>query len=131
MRFALFLLALGLASPEDPEAMAHARKTYELSRQGKTAEAEQEIRESIRLAPENPLYHSALAGLVQKAGNLEEAKAEFEKALDSRTRRVPERVSARPSIVSRALNRWSGIPTCRTLPPWVFTLWVGPGWKCI
>ncbi len=83
MRFALFLLALGLASPEDPEAVAHARKSYELSRQGKTAEAEQEIRESIRLAPENPLYHSALAGLVQKTGNLEEAKAEFEQALDS------------------------------------------------
>ena len=50
-------------------------------KQGRLPEAEQEMREAIRLAPRNPLYHSALGGLLAKDEKLSEAKEELEKAL--------------------------------------------------
>jgi len=70
------------AIPETSEADVHARQSYALAREGRLPEAENEMQEAIRLAPQNPLYHSALAGLLSKGGKLDDAKAEFEKALD-------------------------------------------------
>ncbi len=83
MQFALALFGAGvIVWAQDMEALSHARQSYQLAQQGKTAEAEQEIREALRLEPANPLYHSALAGLLQKCDRVEESKAELEKAID-------------------------------------------------
>jgi tetratricopeptide (TPR) repeat protein len=83
MRFALAVFGAGvIAWSQDTQALSHARQSHQLSQQGKLAEAEQEIRESLRLEPANPLYHSALAGLLQKCDRLEESRSELEKAMD-------------------------------------------------
>jgi Flp pilus assembly protein TadD len=83
MRFALAVFGAGvIVWSQDLQALSHARQSYELAQQGKGAEAEQEIREALRLEPANPLYHSALAGLLQKEGRLEESKSELEKSID-------------------------------------------------
>jgi Tfp pilus assembly protein PilF len=68
--------------PETPQAETHARQSYVLAQEGRLPEAETEMQEAIRIAPQNPLYHSALAGLLSKGGKLHDAKSEFEKALD-------------------------------------------------
>jgi Flp pilus assembly protein TadD len=68
--------------PEASQAETHAHQSYALSQQGRLPEAEHEMREAIRLAPRNPLYHSALAGLLAKDKKLGEAQAELEKALE-------------------------------------------------
>lgn len=82
MRFPPLLFGAVLLLPaQDSPDVVHARKSYEYAGQGRTSDAEREIRESIRLAPESPLYRSALAGLLQSAGRMEEAKAEIEKAI--------------------------------------------------
>jgi tetratricopeptide (TPR) repeat protein len=83
MRLALAVFGSGIIVwSQDTQALSHARQSYEFAQQGKAAEAEQEIGEALRLEPANPLYHSALAGLLQKAGRLEESKSELEKAID-------------------------------------------------
>ena len=84
--FIFLLLAIRLFAGSDragaTQAEAHARQSYTLSQEGRLTEAESEMREAIRLAPREPLYHSALAGLLAKAGRLSDAGAELEKALD-------------------------------------------------
>jgi Tfp pilus assembly protein PilF len=67
----------------DPDAQSHARLSYEYLRQGHLVEAEREIRESIRLAPEDPLYHSALAGILKRSDRKAECATEYAKALDA------------------------------------------------
>jgi Flp pilus assembly protein TadD len=79
--FVLFLAVTHAQLPEAPEAETHARQSYSLAQQGQLPESEKEIQEAIRLAPQNPLYHSALAGLFLKEGKLKGAKDELEKAL--------------------------------------------------
>ena len=82
--FLLLFLPLLFAAAEradTSQAETHARQSYALSQQGRLPEAEQEMREAIRLAPRNPLYHSALGGLLAKDEKLSEAKEELEKAL--------------------------------------------------
>ena len=71
-----------LLAASDTDAQSHARQGYEYARQGQLANAERELRESIRLAPENGLYHSALAGILQRGSRLEESAAEYAKALE-------------------------------------------------
>lgn len=67
----------------DTEAQGHARQSYEYVRQGQFSEAEREIRESIRLVPDDPLYHSALAGILHRMNRLEECASEYSKALEA------------------------------------------------
>ncbi len=76
------------------DAQTHARQSYDHLRQGQLAEAEREIRESIRLAPDNPLYHSALAGILHRSQRLEECAAEYSKAFEG----LPENSSGRQKI---------------------------------
>ncbi len=65
----------------DTDAQSHARQSYEFVRQGQPQEAEREIRESIRLAPDDPLYHSALAGIFHRTRRLEAEAADIHAAL--------------------------------------------------
>lgn len=53
----VFLLAVA------DDAMTHARRSYALQTAGNHIQAEQELREAIRLDPQNPLFHSALSTL--------------------------------------------------------------------
>lgn len=79
----LLFIAFAAGEPaETSQAETHAHQSYTLAREGRLPEAESEMREAIRIAPQNPLYHSALAGLFSKGGKLNDAKSEFEKALD-------------------------------------------------
>jgi predicted Zn-dependent protease len=83
-RFVLAVLVpfLALAQPaNEQEASNHARQSYNLTREGRVLEAEAEMRDAIRLSPDNPLYHSALAGLLIEDQKLVDAKAELETAL--------------------------------------------------
>jgi Flp pilus assembly protein TadD len=83
MRVAAALLGISsIGWSQDSQALSHARQSYEFAQRGKTAEAEREIRGALQLEPGNALYHSALAGLLQKSDRLEESKSEFEKAID-------------------------------------------------
>lgn len=74
--------------------MAHARKAYSLARTGDVATAIEELKESARIAPNNPLYHSALGGMYERQGMLEEAVAEFREAvrLDSLNTKLSDRL---------------------------------------
>ncbi len=78
----------------DQDAEWHARQSYDYLRQGHLAEAEQDIRESIRLSPADPLYHSALAGILHRSHRLEECATEYSKALG----RLPENSTARQKV---------------------------------
>ncbi len=79
---AILLAAAWLAAQvEPPEAMALARKAFELARAGSAAEAEAALKEAARLAPANPLYRSALGGLLERAGRLEAAVDAFADAV--------------------------------------------------
>lgn len=71
---AAVILALLLQAP-DP--MVLAREAYELARSGKNAEAEQKMRQAISGAPNNPLLHSALGGLLARMNRTAEARDEF------------------------------------------------------
>ena len=66
---------------EPPEAMVRARHAYELARAGDTASAITELQDACRLAPRNALYRSALGGIYERAGKLEDAVAAFSEAV--------------------------------------------------
>jgi len=68
-------------APEPPEAMTHARRAYDLSREGKFDQAVADLSEAARLAPANPLYRSALGGLYERDGKLAQAAASFAEAV--------------------------------------------------
>jgi Flp pilus assembly protein TadD len=61
--------------------MSRARKAYDLARAGDVAAAILELTESARIAPRNPLYHSALGGMYERQGMMENAVLEFGEAL--------------------------------------------------
>ena len=65
-RIAILTLAIGMSAAEPPEAMQHARAGYERAKQGDLDGAAAEIRAAIKLAPENPLYFSALGGIAAR-----------------------------------------------------------------
>lgn len=77
----LFGATLSAQQPGQSEAEMHARQSFDFARQGLLSKAEGEMREAIRLSPRNPLYHSALAGVLSKDDHLSEAKTELESAL--------------------------------------------------
>jgi tetratricopeptide (TPR) repeat protein len=79
--FVGLICSLLAVAVEPPEAMQHARASYELAKRGDLAAAAEEMRISIRLAPENPLYLSALGGIVSRQGNLQEARECFSRAV--------------------------------------------------
>lgn len=79
MRLVWFLAAV-LTAQEPPEAMEQARRGYELSQRGDTVAAISAIRESVRLAPANGLYLSALGRLLARAGKTAEAAVALAKA---------------------------------------------------
>lgn len=90
MRAVPLLLFVFMALPAaDSPAQTHARQSYEHARQGNLTEAEREIRESIRLEPENSLYHSALGGILQRVGRLDDCAAEYGQAMDSSVSNEP------------------------------------------
>lgn len=62
----VLILAVAISAAEPPEAMQHARASYERAKQGDLAGAADEMRGAIRLAPENPLYLSALGGIAAR-----------------------------------------------------------------
>jgi tetratricopeptide (TPR) repeat protein len=81
-RSAIFvvLFCCGLAA-EAPEAMQHARKSYELAQRGDLAQAAEEMKTAIRLAPENPVYVTALGGIAARQWEAGELEASRENAL--------------------------------------------------
>jgi protein O-GlcNAc transferase len=97
---------------EDQDAQWHARQSYDHLRQGQLAEAEQEIRESIRLSPTDPLYHSALAGILHRSHRLKECATEYSKALDS----LAENSAARQKVAEQleAVDLESGAECAKT-----------------
>jgi tetratricopeptide (TPR) repeat protein len=60
------ILATIMSAVEPPEAMQHARASYELAKMGDLTGAADEMRVAIRLAPENQLYLSALRGIAAR-----------------------------------------------------------------
>ena len=92
--YCIGLVAVSVSAAEPPEAMQHARASYELSKRGDLTGAAEEMRIAVRLAPENPLYLSALAGIAARQGNKEEAKECLERAveLDSRSPALQSRL---------------------------------------
>jgi tetratricopeptide (TPR) repeat protein len=97
---ALFFVP-ALSAAEPPEAMQHARASYELAKQGDLSGAATEMRVAIKLAPQNPLYLSALRGIAARqwqAGELAQAReniamvadAEF---VDAKAKEMMEEVS--------------------------------------
>ena len=76
--------------------MARARKAYDLARAGNVDSAIMELKESERIAPRNPLYHSALGGMYERLGLLENAVAEFAEALllDSMNTKLRDRLES-------------------------------------
>ena len=75
---AVALLLAGLAA----DGMSNARRSYELQRAGDLAGAEQQMREALRLEPGNPLFHSALSGILVATGRSLDAITELQAALD-------------------------------------------------
>lgn len=78
MWFVLLMCGALTLAAEAPEAMQHARKSYEFAQRGDLAQAAEEMKAAIRIAPENPLYFSALGGIAARqgeAGELEAARA--------------------------------------------------------
>jgi tetratricopeptide (TPR) repeat protein len=81
----LCAFVIAVCAAESPEAMQHARNSYELTQRGDLAGAAEEMRQAIRLAPENPLYFSALGGIAArqwKAGDLAGARGNSATAAD-------------------------------------------------
>ena len=79
------LLGLSVSAPpaqvaEDPKARQHAYRSFEFARSGDLKKAEQEMRAAIKVAPENPLYLSGLAGILLRQGRREESRDYFQKA---------------------------------------------------
>jgi predicted Zn-dependent protease len=80
------VLAIAMGAAEPPEAMQHARASYERSKQGDLAGAADEMRVAIKLAPENPLYLSALGGIAARqwqAGQSAEARQNAAMVVDA------------------------------------------------
>jgi tetratricopeptide (TPR) repeat protein len=90
----LGFLILTAAAAEPPEAMRRARESYELSKRGDLAGAAEEMRAAVRLAPQNPLYLSALSGIASRQGKKQEARECLERAveLDSRDSTLQSRL---------------------------------------
>jgi tetratricopeptide (TPR) repeat protein len=79
--FIALALAIGAHAAEPPEAMQHARTSYELATRGDLSGAAEEMRAAVRIAPENALYMSALGGIVARLGKTEDAIEYFERAV--------------------------------------------------
>src|SRR5258708_30127088 len=79
-------------APEPPEAMTHARRAYDLSREGKFDQAVADLLEAVRLAPANPLYRSALGGLYERDGELAQTTPSFSQAVRLDPDNVPLRL---------------------------------------
>jgi tetratricopeptide (TPR) repeat protein len=79
---ALVLLCFSAqAGAQETEAMVHARRSYELSQKSQFDEAAAEMRKAVTAAPEDALFHSALAGILSRQGKLAEAKESFAEAV--------------------------------------------------
>ena len=61
--------------------MQHARKSYEFAQRGDLAQAAEEMKAAIRLAPENPVYFTALGGIAARQWEAGELAASRENAL--------------------------------------------------
>jgi tetratricopeptide (TPR) repeat protein len=83
----LLLAAFAVCAAEPPEAMQHARASYELAKKGDLPGAAAQMRIAIRLAPDNPRYVSALGGIAARqweAGELASARDNLVAAADAR-----------------------------------------------
>ena len=62
-------------------AAEHAQKGYALAQRGETQAAEAELREAVRLSPNDPFALSVLGVVLSRPGKLEEANTYLERAL--------------------------------------------------
>ncbi len=76
----LFLAAV-LFAGDNPEAMARARQAYRYAQAGDLDRAVTTLREAIRLAPSNPLFYSALGGILARQNKPAESRQAFEQAV--------------------------------------------------
>src|SRR5439155_6464481 len=82
----LFLCATLVRAAEAPEALQHARKSYEFAQRGDLARAAEEMRAAIHIAPGNPLYYSALGGIAARqweAGQLEASRENILRVIEA------------------------------------------------
>lgn len=101
MRFplALAVISVALSYADDSAALRHARRSYELSQAGQLDQAAVEMKLAIDAAPQNPLFHSALGGILSRQSKLAESKLCFSKAV--------ELDGANPAFRSQlALKQW-------------------------
>ncbi len=97
------VLAIALSAAEPPEAMQHARASYERAKQGDLDGAAAEMRVAIRLAPENSLYLSALGGITARqweAGKSSDARQNAALIVDAR----PDDAKAREMLEEISLD---------------------------
>ncbi len=78
---AMLLCAAFTLAAESPEAMQHARRSYEYAQRGDLTQAAEEMKAAIRIAPGNPLYFSALGGIARRQWEAGQLEASRENAL--------------------------------------------------
>lgn len=64
-----------------PSATGHRERAELYEQLGEMAEAVEEYRAALRLAPEDPALHKALAQLLERQGRWEEAATHYERSL--------------------------------------------------
>ncbi|MFN0167608.1 MAG: tetratricopeptide repeat protein [Bryobacteraceae bacterium] len=74
-------MAAVLFGAENPEAMTRARQAYQYAQSGDLDRAAATMREAIQLAPSNPLFYSALGGILARQNKPAEARQAFEQAV--------------------------------------------------
>lgn len=104
------ILALLLQSP-DPLALA--REAYELARAAQLEQAEQKLRAAIQIAPDNPLLHSALGGILARLNRHAGSRDAFARALQL----APNNPALRLNLARQhcQLHEWE--PAWATLRP--------------
>ena len=76
----LILLISSLCTAQSTEARSHADRGLELAQSGDLASAESELRQAVKLEPNNPEFLSTLGTLLAMEKKLDESTAAFRKA---------------------------------------------------
>lgn len=76
------LFSAVLYAAEPPDALEHARRSYELAKSGDLGGAAEAMETASRLAPHNSLYVSGLGGILARQGKLAESKECFRRAVE-------------------------------------------------
>lgn len=78
----VFLTGWTALSQDLSQAQEHSRAGLSLAREGKLTQAEQELREAVRMAPAVAVTYAQLASILGLQGKWKEALASFQKAIE-------------------------------------------------